>query len=63
MVTSLILFFERYAVYVMNTQLPFIRKLLEHKSDKEIKEAEERFFDFLDLAERIHTRIQGDEGT
>ena len=63
MVTSLILFFERYAVYVMNTQLPFIRKLLEHKSDKEIKEAEERFFDFLDLAERIHTRIQREEDT
>ena len=66
MVTSLILFLERYAVYVMNTkhtQLPFIRKLLAHKSDKEIKEAEERFFDFLDLAERIHTRIQREEDT
>jgi hypothetical protein len=50
----------------MNTNhasLPFIRKLLAHKSDKEIKNAEQRFFDFLDLAERIHTRIQRDEDT
>jgi len=45
----------------MNTehiQLPFIRTLLANKSEEEIKDAEERFFDFLDLAERIHTRIQ-----
>ncbi|MCP4181186.1 MAG: hypothetical protein GY756_25770 [bacterium] len=46
-----------------HTQLPFIRKLLAHKSDEQIKEAEERFFDFLDLAERIHCRIQRDEET
>jgi hypothetical protein len=50
----------------MNTkhaQLPFIRKLLAHKSDKKIKDAEERFFDFLDLVERIHARIQREEDT
>jgi len=44
-------------------QLPFIRKLLEHKSEEEITEAEERFLDFIDLAERIHSRIQRDEET
>lgn len=46
---------------IKHAQLPFIRKLLAHKPDKEIKDAEERFFDFLDLAERIHTRIQREE--
>lgn len=46
-----------------HTPLAFIRKLLAHKSDKEIKDAEERFFDFLDLAERIHTRIQREDDT
>ena len=38
--------------------LPFIRTLLADKTEEEIRDAEERFFDFLDLVERIHTRIQ-----
>ncbi|MCI5051012.1 MAG: hypothetical protein MRY57_01780 [Candidatus Pacebacteria bacterium] len=44
-----------------HTQLPFIRTLLTNKSEKEIKDAEERFFDFLELAERIHTRMLNEE--
>jgi len=45
----------------MNTEhipLPFIRSLLAHKSEQEIKEAEERFLDLLDLAKRVHTRME-----
>lgn len=41
-----------------HTSLPFIRALLATKTDEEIKEAEERFFDFLELSERIHARMQ-----
>lgn len=44
-----------------HTPLPFIRTLLAKKSDEEIKDAEERFFDFIDIAERIHARIQREE--
>ncbi len=48
----------------MNTehiQLPIIRELLKHKSEEEIKTAEERFFDFIELAERIQSRIQSEK--
>jgi len=48
----------------MNTQhiqLPFIRIVVAQKTDEEIKNAEERFLDFIDLAERIHERIQREE--
>ena len=44
-----------------HTQLPFIRTLLADKSEEDIKDAEERFFDFLDIPERIHNRIKTEE--
>lgn len=44
-----------------HTPLPFIRTLLVTKSEEDIKDAQERFFDFLELAERIHTRMLNEE--
>ena len=38
-------------------QVAFIRKLLAGKSELEIREAEERFLNYLEIVKRIHARI------
>ena len=48
---------------IEHTHIPFIRTLLADKSEEEIKNAEERFLDFINLAERVHTRIEKEEQT
>jgi hypothetical protein len=50
----------------MNTEhipIPFIRALLEGKSEKEIVEAEERFLALIDLAERVVARQKEEQET
>jgi hypothetical protein len=44
-----------------HTPIPFIRTLLANKSEEHIKEAEQRFLALIDLARRVHTRLQREQ--
>jgi hypothetical protein len=41
--------------------IPFVRELCKHKSEEEIREAEENFRDYLLLVKRICERIEREE--
>ena len=64
---SLLVFGSRIHLSSMNTlkeddsQIPFIRELCKHKTEEEIREAEENFRRYLLLIKRICERLEQEE--